>query len=134
MQIDTAPDDGNRLEYAMPRLMREDGTIVERLSRTDGQRTVLGRCEPSDLMFEFDPHISAVHACITWVAALDAHVLHDCGSANGTLLNDVPLFQPRQLQHGSHIRIGVTELIYSRDVVEPEIIRRSRSTFSMDLV
>jgi pSer/pThr/pTyr-binding forkhead associated (FHA) protein len=123
---------GAGLELAMPRLMVDDGTIVACLRRYDGSQTVIGRHTSADLCMAYDPHISAIHASITWSDAIQAHILNDLGSANGTYLNGVRLRRPTHLNNGARIRIGLTELVYCSKLPMPGYVstlaRRVRST------
>ena len=100
------------IDLAMPRLLSADGTIIACLRRFDGSRLVIGRHQSADLWLPDDPHISATHACIEWDNAVGAHVLYDCQSSNGTLLNRVRLRRPTRLENGARIRVGLTDLVY----------------------
>ena len=112
-----APSAG--VELAFPRLLLDDGTNIARLTRIDGSRQVIGRCTPADICLTNDPYVSAIHASITWVNAFGAHVLHDCGSANGTALDGVHITRPARLANGARIRIGLTDLIYCNKMPMP---------------
>jgi hypothetical protein len=119
------------VELAMPRLLIEDGTIIACLRRFDGSHMIIGRHPSADLCLSDDPLISAVHASISWMDAIQAHILHDCRSANGTSLDGVRLRRPAQLTNGARIRIGLTEIVYCRRLPIPGYVstltRRVRS-------
>ena len=100
------------VDLAMPRVLLGSGAVVARLQRSDGNRTLIGRHPPAYICLADDPYISAVHACITWVNAFQAHVLHDCGSSNGTFLDGVRVTRPMRLINDARIRIGLTDLVY----------------------
>jgi hypothetical protein len=100
------------IDLAMPRLLLVDGTIIACLRRFDGSRLVIGRHRSADLCLSEDPHISATHACIEWDDAVGAHVLYDCQSSNGTLLDRVRMHRPTRLENGAKIRVGLTDLVY----------------------
>ena len=127
---------GAGLELAMPRLLVDDGTIVACLRRYDGSRAVIGRHTSADLCLAYDPHISAIHASITWTDAAQAHILNDLGSANGTYLDGVRLRRPTQLNNGAQIRIGLTEMVYCCKLPMPGYVstlaRRVRSPRNVD--
>jgi pSer/pThr/pTyr-binding forkhead associated (FHA) protein len=120
----------------MPRLLVDDGTIVACLRRFDGNQAVIGRHTSADLCLAYDPHISAIHASITWADAAQAHILNDLGSANGTFLDGVRLRRPTQLTNGARIRIGLTELVYCSKLPMPGYVstlaRRVRSPRNVD--
>ena len=107
------------LDLAMPRLLIEDGTIIACLRRFDGSHTIIGRHPSADLCLAYDPHISAIHASIAWVDALQAHVLNDLRSANGTFLDGARLRRPTQLVNGARIRIGLTDMVYCSKLPMP---------------
>ena len=129
-------NDGDRssgIELAIPRLLLDDGTIVARLPRMAG-RVVIGRCPPADICLADDPHVSAVHACITWVPGFAAHVLHDCGSTNGTFIDGAPVHRPTRLVTGARIRVGQTHLVYCRVAAYPDIVHWSQRDLRMELL
>jgi len=69
----------------------------------------IGRAEDNDLEL-LDPKVSRHHARITRQGT--EYVVTDLGSANGTLVDGVPLTGPHTLQHGERITIGDAELTY----------------------
>jgi hypothetical protein len=119
------------LDLAMPRLLVDDGTIIACLRRFDGSHTVMGRHTSADLCLPYDPHISAIHASITWSDAVQAHILNDLRSANGTFLDGVRVRRPAHLHNGARIRIGLTEMVYCCKLPMPGYVstlaRRVRS-------
>jgi pSer/pThr/pTyr-binding forkhead associated (FHA) protein len=61
-----------------------------------------------------DSSVSRIHARIYWDTTIGAHRIDDCGSANGTFVNQVRIRGPVQLADGMTIRVGSTKLRYSR--------------------
>jgi pSer/pThr/pTyr-binding forkhead associated (FHA) protein len=57
-----------------------------------------------------DPRVSRHHASIVYESG--DWVLTDRGSANGTLLNGIPIMSPQVLQEGDIISLGDTELVF----------------------
>jgi pSer/pThr/pTyr-binding forkhead associated (FHA) protein len=92
---------------------------------------VIGRHTSADLCLAYDPHVSAIHASITWTDSAQAHILNDLGSANGTFLDGVRLRRPALLNNGARIRFGLTELVYCSKLPMPGYVstlaRRVRS-------
>jgi hypothetical protein len=116
----TSPRSGQSgLDLAMPRLLMEDGTIIACLRRYDGSHTVIGRHPSADLCLPYDPHISGIHASLTWSDELQAHVLNDLGSSNGTFLDGARIRRPAQLANGASIRVGLTNIVYCRKLPVP---------------
>jgi len=74
-----------------------------------GDELSIGRAEDNDLEL-LDPKVSRHHARITRQGA--GYVVTDLGSANGTLVNGVPLTGPHPLQHGERITVGDSDLTY----------------------
>lgn len=106
-------------ELAMPRLLLEDGTIIACLRRYDRSRTIIGRSPMADVWLHGDGNVSGEHACITWNEATQAHDIHDCGSATGTLLDGIWVNRPMRLTNGARIRIGLHELVYCNRLPMP---------------
>jgi diguanylate cyclase (GGDEF)-like protein len=74
---------------------------------------LIGRGDDSDIQI-MDGGISRNHAQICWDRAVEAFILEDLGSSNGTLVNEVTIGQPYQLKKGDKIQLGVkTVLRYS---------------------
>src|SRR5512136_678497 len=69
----------------------------------------IGRAEDNDLEL-LDPKVSRHHARIAREGT--TYVVTDLGSANGTLIDGVPLTGSHTLQHGERITIGDAELTY----------------------
>jgi len=69
----------------------------------------IGRAEDNDLEL-LDPKVSRHHARIARQGT--QYIVTDLGSANGTLVNGIPLTGPHTLQHGERITIGDAELTY----------------------
>jgi len=69
----------------------------------------IGRAEDNDLEL-LDPKVSRHHARIARQGT--QYVVTDLGSANGTLVDGVPLTGPHTLQHGERITIGDADLTY----------------------
>lgn len=59
-----------------------------------------------------DPLVSRHHLQVR-AADNGTHVVADCGSANGAMLNAVRIVGEMPLRDGDEIRIGATRLIYS---------------------
>ena len=127
-----------RFERLTPRLVSNDGTLVAQLARADRQQWVIGSDALADICIAHDPEISAVHACITWVAAIGSHVVHDCGRLRGcltgTAVDDVPVLRPTLLNDGARLRIGMTDLIYDSVIRDLRIVRWSRSKHCLELI
>jgi serine phosphatase RsbU (regulator of sigma subunit)/pSer/pThr/pTyr-binding forkhead associated (FHA) protein len=75
-------------------------------------RITIGRSARNDLCIP-DPFASRVHAEVRNEG--DEYVLHDLGSANGTLYNGETVTEAIKLTSGGRIRIGETEIIFSDD-------------------
>jgi TolB protein len=69
----------------------------------------IGRAEDNDLEL-LDPKVSRHHARITRQGSV--YVVTDLDSANGTLVDGIPLTAPHTLQHGERITVGDAELTY----------------------
>jgi len=92
----------------LPRLVvRADGQIIQEVALDTGLS--IGRAEDNDLQLA-DPKVSRHHARVHKEGT--TYVLEDLGSANGTLVNGVPLTEPHTLQHGERITVGDVELTY----------------------
>ncbi len=84
----------------------------------------IGRAEDNDLEL-LDPKVSRHHARIARQGT--GYVVTDLGSANGTLIDGVPLTCAHTLQHGERITIGDAELTY-RDPGRQEQAAYSQTT------
>jgi pSer/pThr/pTyr-binding forkhead associated (FHA) protein len=74
-----------------------------------GQGAVLGRGDQAEIRLE-DPFASSRHAQVTRQGAV--MVLEDCGSTNGTYLNEELLGGPTPLHPGDRVRIGDSEFTF----------------------
>ncbi len=70
----------------------------------------IGRNKTNAICINDDPLVSRKHALIEYVKG--SYFLSDCGSTNGTYLNNQPVavFQKTELKSGDVIRVGKTEL------------------------
>lgn len=80
--------------------------------RLDKLRMTIGRSVRSDIPLR-DPFASRLHAVLQYDGT--QVLLADIGSANGTLVNDVVVTEPRRLKPGDVIRIGETLLAFLAD-------------------
>jgi len=71
----------------------------------------IGRLPDNDLALGDDRDVSGHHAEIRYVGGVA--VLHDLGSANGTLLNGQPIGAPERLTPGDWIGVGGTQVVFS---------------------
>jgi dipeptidyl aminopeptidase/acylaminoacyl peptidase len=71
--------------------------------------TNIGRERDNHIILS-DPRVSRHHASIAYESG--DWVLTDLGSANGTLLNGVPIMSPQVLQEGDTLSLGDTELVF----------------------
>ncbi|MHB1244635.1 MAG: FHA domain-containing protein [Gaiellaceae bacterium] len=74
-----------------------------------GDGAVLGRGDQAEIRLE-DPFASSRHAQILRQGAV--MVLEDCGSTNGTYLNEELLAGPTPLHPGDRVRIGDSEFTF----------------------
>ena len=72
--------------------------------------TVIGRHPENDVVLS-DEYVSGRHAQIR--LEVNAFMLSDAGSRNGTFINDVPVMAPTPLRQGDVIRLGSTRLSVS---------------------
>ncbi|MBK6847695.1 MAG: GGDEF domain-containing protein [Proteobacteria bacterium] len=94
------------------------------------EAVVIGR-EPHGLQLR-DGRISRRHALVERSAA-GAHLLHDLGSTNGTLINGTPLRQPHELQDGDKIFLGRTVIKFTLvDETEATYLRRMEQLAGTD--
>src|SRR5260370_6410265 len=75
-------------------------------------RITIGRSARNDLCIP-DPFASRVHAEVRNEG--DEYVLHDLGSANGTLYNGETVTEAIKLTSGGRIRLAETEIVFSDD-------------------
>jgi len=96
----------------VPHLISEtDGLAAGPVTLQD--ELTIGRAEDNDLEL-MDPKVSRHHARITRQGM--CYVVTDLGSANGTLVDGVPLTSPHTLKHGERITVGDSELTYREPV------------------
>ncbi|MBL7200440.1 MAG: FHA domain-containing protein [Anaerolineae bacterium] len=76
-----------------------------------GSYTRIGRAADNDVVLG-DPKASRYHAVIT--ASASGYVITDQGSANGTLVNGVPIQQPCPLYQGDVISIGSEQMRFQQ--------------------
>jgi pSer/pThr/pTyr-binding forkhead associated (FHA) protein len=70
----------------------------------------IGRNKTNAICINDDPLVSRKHALIEYVRG--CYFISDCGSTNGTYVNNQPIavFQKVELKSGDVIRVGKTEL------------------------
>jgi pSer/pThr/pTyr-binding forkhead associated (FHA) protein len=73
----------------------------------------IGRNKTNSICINDDPLVSRKHALIEFVKG--CYFLSDCGSTNGTYVNNQPVavYQKIELKSGDVIRVGKTELTIS---------------------
>lgn len=86
-----------------------DGVAVNQFELHDGE-IFIGRRSENDIHID-DLAVSGRHARIVvkpdpYLEGVQRCELHDCGSTNGTFLNEVKVHNPVILKHGDIIRIG----------------------------
>lgn len=77
-----------------------------------GNRLFLGREEGCDIVIQ-DAEASRRHCELSW--ELDAFIMQDLGSSNGTFVNGAQLTTPTRLKAGDSIGIGQTGLVLEMD-------------------
>ena len=90
-------------------LLAIDGDASGTLHPLDKDSVSIGRDDAADIPLAF-AGVSRRHCRIDSVP--EGHVLHDCGSKNGTSLNDRRLAEPALLGKGDRIRIGPLSFQY----------------------
>ncbi len=80
-------------------------------------KTRLGREADNDVVLA-DPRVSRYHCQITFEDG--KWLLTDLGSANGTLLDGLPVSVPQPLSHGSQVQVGETILAFVDPMDEKE--------------
>jgi hypothetical protein len=80
-----------------------DGDGKERRVIADEEKFVVGRLSTADLCVP-DEKLSREHIKIERFG--DVYVVSDCGSSNGTLLNDEKLMDPVALKNGDRLELG----------------------------
>lgn len=81
-------------------------------------KTRIGRETDNDIIVT-DPKTSRYHCQITFEDG--KWMLTDLGSANGTVLNGMPVSVPQSLGHGSQIALGETILVFKDPMDEGEL-------------
>jgi serine phosphatase RsbU (regulator of sigma subunit) len=81
-------------------------------------RITIGRSARNDVCVP-DPFASRVHAEVRREG--DVYLLQDLGSANGTYYNGSRLEGAVELQHGGHIQIGETEIVFKDKATAHEL-------------
>ena len=76
-----------------------------------GSYTRIGRAADNEVVLG-NPKASRYHAVIS--ASASGYVITDQGSANGTLVNGVPIQQPCPLHHGDVISIGSEQMRFQQ--------------------
>ncbi|MCZ8158090.1 MAG: FHA domain-containing protein [Leptospira sp.] len=83
----------------------KDGNLSGSKYPIQSEETTIGRSEECDLMLS-DPYVNLIHAKIKKVRG--RHLLFDCASESGVLLNGKKLLRPKALHDLDEIRIGKT--------------------------
>jgi len=89
-------------------IVRENGQDPEMI-RLDRLRMTIGRSVRSDIPLR-DPFASRLHAVVQHDAG--QVILADIGSANGTLINGLPVTEPHRLVQGDVVQIGESVLTF----------------------
>jgi pSer/pThr/pTyr-binding forkhead associated (FHA) protein len=105
------------LETARPNLIPEQKATLRVLLPTGDVfdreitriETQMGKGPRNDMVIT-DPAVSATHAMIR--VEDGAYVISDLGSRNGTYVNGERIAEPRRLQHGDVIGIGLSKLTF----------------------
>lgn len=101
-------------------IVRESGQEPELVS-LDRLRMTIGRSVRSDIPLR-DPFASRLHAVVQHDAG--QVLLADIGSANGTLVNGLPITEPHRLVQGDLVQIGesiLTFLVNDRTSIPPPV-------------
>ena len=83
----------------------------------------IGRTPDNDVVLP-DAGVSRSHVRIS--ERLGRYFIQDLGSANGTLVNDSPLTEERELADGDRLAVGPVELVFKTMVDEDEATRPIR--------
>jgi diguanylate cyclase (GGDEF)-like protein len=107
------------------------GSDVGRVISIERGETTFGRADDCRVCFS-DPSLSRLHARISF--AVGEYVFSDCGSTNGSCVNDRPITAPVALKDGDHVRLGRgTALRFSMvDATEEEALRRVYESAARD--
>ncbi|HYV05883.1 MAG TPA: FHA domain-containing protein, partial [Blastocatellia bacterium] len=105
--VDTSPTAAAPGPDAVLRILLPTGDLFDKdLFHVDIQ---LGKGPRNDIVIA-DPAVSSAHATISY--ANDNYSIRDLGSRNGTYVDGERLTEPRVLQHGDVIGIGLTKLTF----------------------
>lgn len=130
-RIKTLVADGTLSERSRAVLSVSSGSDVGRVISVERGETTLGRADDCAVRFH-DPSLSRLHAKILF--AVGEYVFYDCGSTNGSCVNDRPVTSPTALRDGDHVRLGSgTTLRFSMvDANEEEALRRVYESAARD--
>lgn len=107
VMVDTSPNDAVAGPDAVLRILLPTGDLFDRdLFHVDIQ---LGKGPRNDIVIA-DPAVSSAHAIISY--ADDNYSIRDLGSRNGTYVDGERLTEPRVLQHGDVIGLGLSKLTF----------------------
>jgi len=126
-RADASPAEPKLIEHPARFVIRApNGTIVQDYL-LEKPKVVIGRVPESDIFFPEDRLVSRLHATVLYKD--DHYVLHDEGSANGTLVNNQPLEQSTNwtLRDGDQVLIGDHELTFKAAVSPPAGIEESET-------
>ncbi|MEK6300485.1 MAG: DUF3616 domain-containing protein [Acidobacteriota bacterium] len=105
--VDTSPNDAAPGPDAVLRILLPTGDLFDRdLFHVDIQ---LGKGPRNDIVIA-DPAVSSAHAIISY--ANGNYSIRDLGSRNGTNVDSERLTEPRVLQHGDVIGMGLSKLTF----------------------
>ncbi len=94
-----------------PFLLYRDGERAQRLLTLEGDRVAVGREPGSDLVLDWDPEASRLHALLERLGG-SWTVVDDQLSRNGTLVNGVRVRGRRRLSDRDVIHFGSTQALY----------------------
>lgn len=119
LTAETAPASGDR--KATLRILLPTGDVFDKeLASAEAQ---VGKGPRNDIVIA-DPAVSTTHSLIKLEA--DGYLLTDLGSRNGTYLNGERISEPRRLNHGDVIGMGLSKLTFRlSDYSETGAIQRS---------
>jgi two-component system cell cycle response regulator len=130
-RVKTLIADGTLSERSRAVLSVSSGGDVGRVISVERGETTLGRADECVVRFH-DPSLSRLHAKILF--AVGEYIFYDCGSTNGSCVNDQPVTSPVALCDGDHLRLGSgTTLRFSMvDANEEEAMRRVYESAARD--
>ena len=102
-----------------PFLLYRDGEGKQRLLELGGERISVGREPDNDLVIEWDPEASRVHALLERLAE-SWTVVDDELSRNGTFVNGARVRGRRRLGDRDLLRFGATEALYRNPAGEAD--------------